>query len=131
MRLGNTETHTYTHIHKNYPALSCCARSAFSTSRRACKQQAATKALGCPTLTQPVLSTRCSQSPQSRRTGNCWALITWKPLAQSRDRQVRVEESWRPSQNNNRMQNGIHSCEKSQSHAIQQPSYNLPSLRAL
>ena len=122
----NTCIHT---IHKNDPALSCHARSVFSTSRRACKQL--TKALGCPTLAQPVLSTRFSQSPQSQHTGNHWASITWKPLAQSRNRQLRVEESWTLSQNNNKMQNGIHSCEKLRSHAIQQPSYNLPSLRAL
>lgn len=93
-------------------------------SRRACKQLI--KALlGYPTLTQPVLSMRCSKSPQSQHTGT-W--ITWKPLAQSKNKQPRVPESWTVSQNN-KMQYGMHSCEKSQSHAIHQPSYNLPSLR--
>lgn len=97
MKLRNTEIHTSTHICKNYPAPSCHGRSVFSTSRRACKEL--TKALGCPNLTQPVISTRCSQSPQPRHKENHWASIMWKPLAQTRNRQFRVEESWSPSQN--------------------------------
>lgn len=48
-------------------------------------------------------------------------LTTWKPLAQSKNKQPRVPESWTVSQNN-KMQNGIHSCEKSQSHAFSSPA---------
>jgi len=43
---------THTHRHKNYPAIYCYVRSAFSTSRRACKHL--TTALGFATLTHPV-----------------------------------------------------------------------------
>lgn len=48
-----------------------------------------TKHWGVPPSLSQSFSTRCFQHPQSQQKGNLWALSSWKPLAHSRNRQLR------------------------------------------